>query len=254
MTRFSMQDILGDLVAAERINVDQTCLAYLQDMIDTDGNNHFDYLRMYAADSAEQDQDGTLRLLDFGCGSSPHRAIIEKAGYHYTGVDLEQSTGYAGERPESGGVVFYSGDVLPFEDNSFDVVYSCQVFEHVTDPFKSMSECARVLKPGGAFIGAVSFLEPYHAFQTFSFSPYGFVRLGETSRLRTFRICANRDVLFLLMRKLMLTTQNEYSNAQSDYPTLGHILKKALSKHPPKVQSLFALNYCGSFAFYMFKD
>lgn len=41
------------------------------------------------------------------------------------------------------------GEEMPFSDESFDVVYSFQVLEHVSDPFKVLSESWRVLKSGG---------------------------------------------------------------------------------------------------------
>ncbi len=38
---------------------------------------------------------------------------------------------------------------LPFEDNTFDVVFCNHVLEHIEDDNKAMSELYRVLKPGG---------------------------------------------------------------------------------------------------------
>lgn len=38
---------------------------------------------------------------------------------------------------------------LPFEDNSFDVVFCNHVLEHISDDTKAMQELYRVLKPGG---------------------------------------------------------------------------------------------------------
>lgn len=38
--------------------------------------------------------------------------------------------------------------MLPFDDNSIDLVLSGQVLEHVDNPFKFVEECKRVLKPG----------------------------------------------------------------------------------------------------------
>ena len=46
---------------------------------------------------------------------------------------------------------FVQGDAhhLPFDDNSFDVVYGRYILEHVFDPRRVVSEIRRVLKPGG---------------------------------------------------------------------------------------------------------
>lgn len=38
---------------------------------------------------------------------------------------------------------------LPFENNSFDIVFCNHVLEHIEDDFKAMSELYRVLKPNG---------------------------------------------------------------------------------------------------------
>lgn len=56
------------------------------------------------------------------------------------------------------------GEVLPFVDHAFDAVLSVAVLEHVKDPFRCASEIARVLKPGGALICCVPFLQPLHGY------------------------------------------------------------------------------------------
>lgn len=41
---------------------------------------------------------------------------------------------------------------IPYDDETFDIVFSDSVLEHVTDPAGFFSEVSRVLKPGGRFL------------------------------------------------------------------------------------------------------
>ena len=50
----------------------------------------------------------------------------------------------------------------PWEDNTFDVVISTEVFEHLEYPFITANEVYRVLKKDGIFIGSAPFLFPIH--------------------------------------------------------------------------------------------
>ena len=42
-------------------------------------------------------------------------------------------------------------EAIPFGNSSFDYVSCCDVLEHVDDVNRTISEIARVLKPGGLF-------------------------------------------------------------------------------------------------------
>jgi SAM-dependent methyltransferase len=69
------------------------------------------------------------------------------------------------------------GDIhaLPFNDDSFDIVHSQAVFEHIADPFTAAKELVRVTKPGGLLLTEVAFLQPLHAvpFHFFNMTLWG---------------------------------------------------------------------------------
>lgn len=56
------------------------------------------------------------------------------------------------------------GEVLPFQDQSFDAIVSATVLEHVKDPFQCAAEMVRVLRPGGDLYCSVPFLQPLHGY------------------------------------------------------------------------------------------
>jgi len=105
------------------------------------------------------------RLLDVGAGQGG--AIIEALdrGADAYGIepgeeflDLAQmrlvDAGHAPDRIRSA-----YAESLPFPDDHFDYLISLQVLEHVRDPFPVLSECYRVLKPGGqCFISCENYL------------------------------------------------------------------------------------------------
>ena len=49
---------------------------------------------------------------------------------------------------------------IPFEENSFDVIFCNHVLEHVEDDIKALKEMKRVLKPGGWAILQIPFFYP----------------------------------------------------------------------------------------------
>ena len=44
------------------------------------------------------------------------------------------------------------GESIPYDDDTFDVVFSDNVLEHLGEPEKVFAEVARVLRPGGVFL------------------------------------------------------------------------------------------------------
>src|SRR5665647_1571044 len=98
-----------------------------------------------------------INALEVGCGGGILTEEIAKMGFITTGIDpSEQSLNSAIKHAkESNLKIKYekgTGENLPFQNNTFDVVLCCDVLEHVYDLPKVISEISRVLKNEGIFI------------------------------------------------------------------------------------------------------
>ncbi|UCV20755.1 class I SAM-dependent methyltransferase [Ferribacterium limneticum] len=71
--------------------------------------------------------------------------------------------------------VYCDGHDLPFANDTFDVVFSQAVMEHMKDPFRAAKEIARITKPGGLVYIESAFLQPLHGvpYHFFNTTPWG---------------------------------------------------------------------------------
>lgn len=97
-------------------------------------------------------------LLDLGCGPGGTLEFLNGLGFEAVGV--ERSASLAAEARLHGRV--YEADMhdLPLADSSVDGVFCECVLSLAQDPGRVLSECARVLKPGGALIISDIILAP----------------------------------------------------------------------------------------------
>ncbi|MFL5297698.1 MAG: class I SAM-dependent methyltransferase [Phenylobacterium sp.] len=97
-------------------------------------------------------------ILDFGTGignSIPHLAeIFPQAAL--TALDVSQKSLDVAQRrfPGQADYVLYDGVKAPFEDQSFDLIFSACVFHHIdgAEHRAIFAELRRLLRPGGAMI------------------------------------------------------------------------------------------------------
>lgn len=88
-------------------------------------------------------------LLEIGGGAGWQADYLTKKGFQVKSIDVQQSK-YTERRIFP--VQIYNGKTIPFEDNTFDVIFSSNVLEHIPHCRQFQSEIHRVLKPGGTAI------------------------------------------------------------------------------------------------------
>ena len=96
-------------------------------------------------------------VLEVGCGTGMILKEIQPIARRAIGIDI--SSGMLSQAESRGlEVLEASATALPFEDSSFDVVYSFKVLAHVENIELALQEIARVLRPGG--IAVLEFYNP----------------------------------------------------------------------------------------------
>ena len=107
------------------------------------------------------------KILEIGAGTGWQARELAARGYDVTAIDIPTSNhGKARIWP----IVDFDGRLIPFNDQSFDIVYSSNVLEHVED-FKTLNnEIARVLRCDGTAIHYVP-TSAWRAWSLFSFYP-----------------------------------------------------------------------------------
>lgn len=97
-------------------------------------------------------------VLEVGCGTGLLLDRVASMADTARGIDI--SPGMLEQARHRGlDVVEGCATDLPFDDHSFDVVFSFKVLAHVEDIEQALAECSRVVRPGGRL-----FLEFYNPF------------------------------------------------------------------------------------------
>jgi SAM-dependent methyltransferase len=91
------------------------------------------------------------RVLDLGCGRGGVAEVIWRDVRLAAGIDPD-SRSLTEHRAQGMPVVRGVGERLPFAADSFDLVVSVWVLEHLADPLETFIEVRRVLRPGGHFV------------------------------------------------------------------------------------------------------
>lgn len=128
-------------------------------------------------------------ILDIGCGEMPYRKdILSNSNVSkYIGLDINGALEYRkGVKPD----YFWDGIKMPFEDWSFDSGFATEVLEHCPDPFLTLTEINRVLKPDSPLVLTVPFLWPTHESPNdyYRFTPFALKKIIESAGFKEIEI------------------------------------------------------------------
>jgi 2-polyprenyl-3-methyl-5-hydroxy-6-metoxy-1,4-benzoquinol methylase len=89
------------------------------------------------------------RLLEIGCGSGAFLARMRSLGWNVFGIDPDPAAVAWGQQTHKLDVTCGTWEQMRFPADFFDVITMNHVIEHVHDPVGLLTECQRILRPGG---------------------------------------------------------------------------------------------------------
>lgn len=175
-------------------------------------------------------------VLEIGCGMGTHAALLAKAGADLTAVDITdnavemtrrrfQSFGLRGRIQQA------DAEHLPFEDATFDAVWSWGVIHHSSSTERCLEEITRVLRDGGSIV-----LMVYYRPSIVYYLHCGFIRgvlLGQLlyRRLQDIYVAASDGCYARLFNKAELQTLLDPSYERISMTVVGQ--KADLLPIPP---------------------
>lgn len=195
------------------------------------------------------------RILENGCGVGLYLVPLSAQGGTAIGleVDLERAR-EARQRAEQ--ILAGIGEKLPFPSDTFDLILSHEVLEHVQDDRAAIEEMVRTLKPGGRFVIFVP--NRGYPFETHGIYWRGKYHFGNIPLVNYLprhlrdrlaphvRVYSRRDLEALLVGLPVHIVERAvifgaYDNIIARWPRLGQLLRaalQALEKTPARVLGL----------------
>ena len=91
------------------------------------------------------------RILENGCGVGMYIEQLQRSGGEVFGLEYDLERAHQA-RQLSALILAAAGEALPYPSNSFDLILSHEVIEHVQDDRQAVLEMVRTLKPGGRLV------------------------------------------------------------------------------------------------------
>ena len=191
-------------------------------------------------------------IVDVGCGEGNSVDFFRDVfpGCTWIGVDIKESPEVRKRRRTDSTFMDFDGINIPLPTESVDLVFSRQVLEHVRYPEELLKDVARILKRNGFMVGSTSQLEPYHSYQYWNFTPFGFKEIANDAGIPLKEIRPSIDGSTLVKRTYEGRPRSYSQYFSSESPLNQEIELWAVeTKRSVKQTLMRKLLVCGQFCF-----
>jgi SAM-dependent methyltransferase len=100
------------------------------------------------------------RILDLGCGNGDFGRFRPSTVMEVHGIDVDRGAVASAAPHEIAVQGDLDGAMLPYEADFFDAVLARDILEHLREPWLTVREVHRVLRPGGVIVASVVMAKP----------------------------------------------------------------------------------------------
>lgn len=141
---------LDALALKEKLEFEKQSSIFLDEIDDNDGR--YILIKNLVIATAKKNGMRSINVCDVGCGKGRYlkKLSVDCPNNEYFATDLSERVmlNIEGVKEKKVG----SLTCIPYDDNSFEVVYTCEAFEHAINLHGSFGELYRIVKPGGTLI------------------------------------------------------------------------------------------------------
>ncbi len=177
------------------------------------------------------------RILEIGCGIGSVVFELSKQGYDITGTDIShKAIAYGLKKYGDIKLQVQPAEILQFGDGTFDIVLSFDLFEHIAQVDRHVSEVSRVLRAGGYYLFQTPNKYSNAIFETLSKKSLKWRRahpsLHSPRQLRQRLISHGFEVRFIKMNPVNEFTLNKLKKI---FGPISHIFKHVNFRHLPLI-------------------
>ena len=191
------------------------------------------------------------RLLEIGCGDGSRLALFRDAGWTVEGVEVDAEAAKCASDKHRISVRHGELQTLRYSSDHFDAVIMNHVLEHVHDPLALLTECFRLLRPGGSL---VSVTPNSNSFGYSQFKQY-WIGLDPPRHLHVF----NSRNLLRLVENIPATRREVWTSAANAELICGWSLRtwdeqhneKRLLTRIPRMIAVATLQYAASLRYFI---